>query len=439
MFPRQVTFETPKDLKDILRSLLNPDNSQETKLSLLKKVNPHSITTEALATLLKNGAFDYFSDLIQKIPEGRRPLILNTPASGGETLLTLLSRLTIKDTTPDYHDDIIARYLGELIAAGADINLKDADGLTALICSIHRKKPEICQILLKHGADVTLTAGNGSIPIFLFLIEMDEFPLEAIQNLRLNEDFILRCFFQVVADDAFLPAERTKRLTTLWNLFPSLRARFLSYRVQGRTPLHKAAEQSENIALCMFLLSHGADPLARIEDPSGALPGGAVALAVALANRCKVIVMSMIKLMPLGILKEALAQRDAQNENAWHILFSNFAFYYVDLLKKRLDLQLKGLSLTGKAKVENQKKLSEVEALLSQQRDDAKKTLEIYQVIIQALGEGYAVDKDPLCLYYQIIYFPWSEHHEKIFSHPAAKAMINDLPTYIPRPLIKFL
>lgn len=56
-----------------------------------------------------------------------------------------------------------------LLARGAQINVRDINGRTALRYAVHRGHEEACSILLKRGAAIGIEDDNGLTPIELAL------------------------------------------------------------------------------------------------------------------------------------------------------------------------------------------------------------------------------------------------------------------------------
>ena len=52
-----------------------------------------------------------------------------------------------------------------LLENGANPNLKDSGGSTALHSAVFYRKPKICALLLEYGADVNAKNENGTTPL----------------------------------------------------------------------------------------------------------------------------------------------------------------------------------------------------------------------------------------------------------------------------------
>jgi ankyrin repeat protein len=77
---------------------------------------------------------------------------LNIQETDGETALYLCARWN--------HPEI----LGILIDAGADLNIQNVYGWTALHWCANRNYPEIAKMLIDAGADKTIPTNNGKLP-----------------------------------------------------------------------------------------------------------------------------------------------------------------------------------------------------------------------------------------------------------------------------------
>ena len=52
----------------------------------------------------------------------------------------------------------VVRIAELLLVAGADPNLRDEDGMTALMFSVYRHRPHIARVLVQHNCDVDLSS-----------------------------------------------------------------------------------------------------------------------------------------------------------------------------------------------------------------------------------------------------------------------------------------
>lgn len=75
-----------------------------------------------------------------------------------------------------------------LIAKGADVNAKDAEGVTPLLLAIYKERTAIALSLIDHGADVNATAHDGSTPLLMSRIRKNETVEKAILAKSLSQN-----------------------------------------------------------------------------------------------------------------------------------------------------------------------------------------------------------------------------------------------------------
>ena len=126
-----------------------------------------------------------------------------------------------------------------LLEEGADVNRRDANGMTALMAAAGRSQ-EMVELLLEHGADITITPtkGAGAFTNCIVAVMTERVPLSLAERL--------------LEEGANVDEPRP------------------SGRSQGYTPLMIVARNGD-VKLAEFLVEHGADVNAKAEDGTTAL------------------------------------------------------------------------------------------------------------------------------------------------------------------------
>lgn len=149
-----------------------------------------------------------------------------------------------------------------LLEQGANINGRNEDGNTALICAIASKQPETAIFLLEHGADKTVRSSSGKRrPPLYHAIDVGD--LETAQYLldhgaSVNEK-------NIYGQSYFVDVVQSEKLDMI-RLLLRYGADVSAREVTGR-PIIAYAVNRGNMELVRVLLGHGADANAR--DISG--------------------------------------------------------------------------------------------------------------------------------------------------------------------------
>jgi ankyrin repeat protein len=152
-----------------------------------------------------------------------------------------------------------------LVERGADVNLTDPDGATALVLAIINYHYDFAALLLDHQADPNLADTTGMAALYA-AVDMNSLPWmfgrpeiparSKVTALELIEDLLRHG-----ADpNAALKAVQFQRAHTDGD--PALRA--------GATPFLRAAKAAD-LSVMKLLLAHGADPNARMKNGNTAL------------------------------------------------------------------------------------------------------------------------------------------------------------------------
>jgi ankyrin repeat protein len=185
---------------------------------------------EVVKVLLKHGAqvglkSDVWSEVMAVPPHGYLPYNKTVP-HGGETALMFAAR----------NGDLESTRL--LAAAGADVNDRDAWGVSATTLAAHSGFRELVEFLLDKGADPN-AAQAGFAPLHEAILRRDETMVAALLNHGADANAPLK---------AWTP---TRRSSEDWHFEPDL---------VGATPFWLAARFTEP-GVMRLLLKKGADPL----------------------------------------------------------------------------------------------------------------------------------------------------------------------------------
>ena len=147
-----------------------------------------------------------------------------------------------------------------LVEVGADPNLTEPDGMTALVNAIINAHYDVAALLIEEGADPNIADAAGMTPLYVAVDMQHQEPLInrplPKPSGRLGAGDVVRRLLEHGADPN--AALRTPLLMRQHNAGdPQL--------AQGATPLMRAAKVSD-VALMRLLLDHGANPNARLAN-----------------------------------------------------------------------------------------------------------------------------------------------------------------------------
>ena len=167
------------------------------------------------------------------------------PARGGLTPLLYAAR------------DGRAAEAAQLLAAGADVELAEANGIRPLLMALLTNQLGVVHLLLKHGADVNADDFWGRTPLFA-AVEYRNRDLRNRDLSRRRRSTARRCSTMIA-----LLIERGANVNARTREWPYSRTSFTSdlswVDVTGQTPFLRAALAGDTTTM-RLLLAHGADP-----------------------------------------------------------------------------------------------------------------------------------------------------------------------------------
>ena len=125
------------------------------------EMSPAIISAKQLTDSIRNADLEGLIEALEA-----RPNLLNFQP--GLTLLTPLMRIIVKINMANDPDDYYVM-IDELINRGANLNLKDKNGDTALHLAVVMGDTILIETLLESGADRTILNNNGQSPLDLAL------------------------------------------------------------------------------------------------------------------------------------------------------------------------------------------------------------------------------------------------------------------------------
>ncbi len=148
-----------------------------------------------------------------------------------------------------------AEEIGRLIKSGANMNLCDDDGWTALMnAARYQNDPETVKILLEAGADPDQKNKYGSTALHL-AAAYSEAPeiLRQLVGATKNSDEIFKSFIMALTSNSVDEKKQTSKI----KIFIDTKVPVNRF-YEGRTPLMYAAEYSSSTQVIKFLLDNGA-------------------------------------------------------------------------------------------------------------------------------------------------------------------------------------
>jgi len=143
-----------------------------------------------------------------------------------------------------------------LLAAGADVELAEANGIRPLLLALLNNQIDVAHLLLQHGADVNADDFWGRTPLFAAI----EYRNRDLRNFDLVDEPVDRA---ALLDMITLLIDRGADVDARTREWPYSRTSFTSdlswVDMTGQTPFVRAAQSGDTTTM-RLLLEHGADP-----------------------------------------------------------------------------------------------------------------------------------------------------------------------------------
>jgi ankyrin repeat protein len=145
-----------------------------------------------------------------------------------------------------------------LVAAGADVNLANADDITPLIMAITNNHVPVARFLIEHGADINAVDWYGRTPLWAAVEtrNMD------VDNATFENSIDRAPFLDLIGlllDKGANPNSRTKESPPIRKQFLRVTGTLAWVDFTGQTPFVTAALAGD-VRVMRLLLDHGADP-----------------------------------------------------------------------------------------------------------------------------------------------------------------------------------
>ena len=145
-----------------------------------------------------------------------------------------------------------------LVAAKADVNQVDANGITPLIAAITNNHVDVARFLIDHGADIKASDWYGRTPLWA-AVETRNMDLDngTFENSIDREPFLE--LIQVLLEQGADPNVRMKEVPPIRRQFLRTTGSLSWVDFTGQTPF-LTASLAGDLTVMRLLLEHGADP-----------------------------------------------------------------------------------------------------------------------------------------------------------------------------------
>ena len=216
------------------------------KLLLARGANPKAQSTIIKIAPPRRRAPPKNADGTAAVPDADEEEAPIAGAKGGVTALVLAVRENSLET------------VSALLAGGADVNQTAGDGSTPLVVSLMNAQAPMAKLLLDHGADVKIANLKGWNPLYLAIkartLEQGTMPNPTIDKAAM---------FDVVKTIVDKGADVNARLKADTEVHNAIAATWL--REAGATPFLRASLCAD-LEVMKLLLAHGADPKLNTND-----------------------------------------------------------------------------------------------------------------------------------------------------------------------------
>jgi len=147
---------------------------------------------------------------------------------------------------------------GMLLAAGAEIELTDANGITPLISAITNNHPDVARFLIDKGANIKVVDWYGRTPLWA-AVETRNMDVDNASFLNGIDRAPFLELIRVLLDKGADPNVRVKEVPPIRRAFLRVTGSLSWVDFTGQTPFLTAALAGD-VSVMRLLLEHGADP-----------------------------------------------------------------------------------------------------------------------------------------------------------------------------------
>jgi ankyrin repeat protein len=145
-----------------------------------------------------------------------------------------------------------------LVAAGANLEAVDPNGITPLLMAISNNQPDVARFLIDKGAQVNVSDFYGRTPLWA-AVEVRNMDIDNASFENLVDRAPLLELIQVLLDKGANPNARTKESIPIRRFMLRTTGTLEWVDFTGQTPFLRAAYAGD-ITVMRLLLKHGADP-----------------------------------------------------------------------------------------------------------------------------------------------------------------------------------